>query len=603
MPSSSLSRTRAPQSLEQLVDVETPEQVVFSYTIAGVGSRAAAAIVDYLVCAGAFAALLLLGYLATRPFAGVVTRDVTAPWVVALLALGQFAILWGYYVLFEGLRDGQTPGKRRLGLRVVQDGGYSVTFAASAVRNIVRVVDMQPAVLYGVGIVSAALSSQGKRIGDLAAGTIVVREQLLHAPPAAEQTPAGAEPSPVPVLADEEFALLERFMERRQSLEAARRAELAEQLAHRFGARVPELAAGGTAAMLPALFARERRARARGAATRSDTGARREQHAIVVQGAARWSTFAALLGAAQRRGLAAMSEEEVSAFVARYREVTTDLARLRTAARGRELDAVFYLSRLVAGGHNLLYRRRQAGGAALWRFMTAAVPRELRRSWRPIALAAVLLFGPAVVSFETVRRYPEVAPQLLPASLIDRAETGGERARRGAGGYLPEEIARLRGPVLASAIMANNVQVTYVAFALGVTAGVGTTFALVFNGVAALGAPLGLYASKGLADQILGFVAPHGVLELAAICIAGGAGLLLAAAILLPGARTRREALVTQGGRAVHLVAASTFLLVIAALLEGNVSPLPWPNEWKYAVAGATAVFLVGYVGMGRRHT
>jgi uncharacterized membrane protein SpoIIM required for sporulation len=192
-----------------------------------------------------------------------------------------------------------------------------------------------------------------------------------------------------------------------------------------------------------------------------------------------------------------------------------------------------------------------------------------------------------------------VAPQLLPAELIDRAETGVERARRG-GGYLPEEVQRLRGPVLASAIMANNVRVTYVAFALGMTAGIGTVFALVFNGVAALGGPLGLYASKGIAHQILGFVAPHGVLELAAICIGGAAGLLLAAAIVLPGATTRREALVAGSRRAIRLVAASTLLLVIAGLLEGNVSPLPWPNPWKYAVAALTAAFLAFYVTRGR---
>jgi uncharacterized membrane protein SpoIIM required for sporulation len=154
--------------------------------------------------------------------------------------------------------------------------------------------------------------------------------------------------------------------------------------------------------------------------------------------------------------------------------------------------------------------------------------------------------------------------------------------------------------VLASAITANNVQVTYVAFALGITAGVGTVFMLVSNGVGALGAPLGLYASKGIADQILGFVAPHGVLELAAICIAGGGGLLLAAAILLPGARTRGEALVEEGRRAIHLIAASTLLLLVAGLLEGNVSPLPWPNEWKYAVSAATAVALAAYLAGGR---
>ena len=156
------------------------------------------------------------------------------------------------------------------------------------------------------------------------------------------------------------------------------------------------------------------------------------------------------------------------------------------------------------------------------------------------------------------------------------------------------------GPFMASAIMTNNVRVTYVAFAAGITAGVGTVLALVFNGVQ-IGGGLGIFAANDVAHLILGFVAAHGVLELVAICIAGGGGLLLASALLLPGALPRREALVVRGRRAVRLIAASTFLLVIAGLLEGYVSPLAsWPNEWKYAISAATALFLAFYVSLGR---
>jgi len=601
-----------PRALDQRVEIETPEQVIVSYEIAGVGSRAAAALIDYAICAASLLALFVLGSLATRPFRGAVARDLTAPWIIALLIAAQFALVWGYYVLFEGLRDGQTPGKRRMGLRVVQDGGYSVTFGVSAVRNIVRALDMQPAVFYVVGMVSAALSSKGRRLGDIVAGTIVVRERVAQRPRGAPAGPgssgpsAGGGASPPParaiLLTEEEFALLDRYVARQSTLDADRRSRLTAQLAARFRARATDVAdvARADGAFLLELFERERQARARGAASASDTGAPREQYAIVAEGAERWAAFATLLADAQRRGLRSMTEEEVSAFVARYRELAADLARLRTATRGRDSDALFYLSRLVAGGHNLLYRRRAPGLRPAVRFMASAVPAEVRRSWRPIALAAALLFVPAAMSFEAVRRHPDLAPQLVPAELIDRAETGVVRAQRGERGFLPEEMARFRGPVLASAITTNNVQVTYVAFALGITAGVGTALALIFNGVAALGAPLGLYVSKGIADQILGFVAPHGVLELAAICIAGGGGLLLASAILLPGARTRGEALVDEGRRAIRLIAASTFLLVIAGLLEGNVSPLPWPNEWKYLVSAGTAVFLAMYLSLGR---
>jgi uncharacterized membrane protein SpoIIM required for sporulation len=598
------ARPAHPPSLEQQVDVETPEQVVFSYTIAGIGSRAAAALIDFAIVVGAMIALVVLVSLARRAFG--VGATVGAQYLVALLIFAQFALLWGYYVLWEGLADGQTPGKKRLGLRVVQDGGYSISFAASAVRNIVRAIDMQPGFVYGVGIVSAAVSKSGKRLGDIAAGTFVVREQVVttgvvaFGDAAAAPVPAGGVAA-LPIttlLTDDEYALLERYVARRSAIDPARRAQLAEQLAARFRERAPDIG-GSDGAMLLALFERERQARSRGVAARSDTGARREQHAIVAQGSPRWTAFAKLLADAQRRGLRRMTEEEVSEFVSRYRELSTDLARLRTASRGRDNDALFALSRLVAAGHNLFYRQRPLGLATAWRYMAITVPRELRRSAGYVAAAALLLFGPAAIAYTAVVRDPSIAPDFLPAGLIDRAETGLARERRGEA-YLPQQEARLSGPFLASAIMTNNVQVTYVAFAAGMTAGVGTVLALVVNGVQ-IGGALGLFAAHGVAHLILGFVAAHGVLELTAICIAGGGGLLLASAILVPGALTRREALVVRGRRAIRLIAASTFLLVIAGLLEGYVSPRPdWPDEWKYFISILTALFLLFYVTRGR---
>jgi uncharacterized membrane protein SpoIIM required for sporulation len=153
---------------------------------------------------------------------------------------------------------------------------------------------------------------------------------------------------------------------------------------------------------------------------------------------------------------------------------------------------------------------------------------------------------------------------------------------------------------MASNIVANNVQVTFAAFAGGITAGLLSVLLLVFNGVS-FGSVIGLYLSKGIGSLLLAFVAPHGVLELFAICVAGGGGFLIAAGLLLPGNRTRRDAVVQNARRSVRLIAASTFLLVIAGTIEGFVSPIEWwPIEGKLAVAGLTAVFLVFYLRGGR---
>lgn len=592
----------APVVLEQRLEVETPEHVAFTYTLAGVGSRAAAAIVDFLCTVAILLGLWLLVGLALRLFSSLSITDNRPQWLFSAFIIAQFVLQWGWYVLWEGLADGQTPGKRWLGLRVVQEGGYPVGFATSAVRNLVRAIDMQPGIFYGVAIVSTIASRLGKRLGDIAAGTIVVHEKVVPLIAAGAPIPAagaaGARPPALAtLLTDEEFLVLERFVARRSELDAERRGRLVEQLATRFRPRLPEFT-GSDAALLLALHERERTARASGVAARSDTGAAREQHALVARGADRWTRFAAALEDARARGLRRLSEKEVSEFVAEYREVTADLARLRTASRGRDIDAVFYVSRLVAGAHNLFYRQRSLPFDAMVRWLAFGIPRELRRSWRPVVLAALMLFLPMAGTWVAVVRQPELAPRLLPPGMLDRAQSARARERRGEA-YLPQEEAKIQGPLLSSLITTNNIQVTFVAFAGGITAGVLTTVLLLSNGVS-LGAGLGVFQSEGAVRSILNFVAAHGVLELTAICIAGGAGLLLGAAILMPGARTRRDALVANGRRAMTLVGCSTILLLFAGLIEGNISPRPWPNETKYFIALVTGLSMLLWFTRGR---
>jgi hypothetical protein len=229
--------------------------------------------------------------------------------------------------------------------------------------------------------------------------------------------------APAAALSEDEYSLLERYMARRQALDPARRSAITASLAERFRPRAPDLA-GADAAVLVQLFAREQAARARGQAVRTETGAAREQHAIVARGSPRWQEFAAMLASAQTRGLAAMSESEVEEFVARYRELSGDLARLQTAVGGRDATSLFYLNRLVAGGHNLLYRDRRVNWRSAWDYMTITVPREIRRSGPVIALAAALLFAPAVIAYVSVVRHPEIIPQIVPAGMIDRANQG-----------------------------------------------------------------------------------------------------------------------------------------------------------------------------------
>ena len=580
---------------EQTVDVETPELVVLTYSLAGVGTRVLAGLTDLAICVGAFALLIIA--VVSMGGRGALAFDAGASWGIAVLILAQFALLWGYYVLFEGLMDGQTPGKRLHRLRVVRDGGYSVTFGVSAVRNLVRMVDMQPGFLYLVGLTSLLFTRRGRRLGDLVAGTIVVREDVQPvAAPARARRVAVESTALQTALSEDEYIVLARFVQRWGSLEPLRRAALSARLAERFAGALPDDGRPPGPRLLE-LHEREQRARTRGVASRGETGAGRERQALIAAGSARWTAFAVTLTRAQKGGLQSLGEDGVRAFVADYRSLSADLARLRTASAGRTLDEMFFLGRMVAGAHNLLYRDRGMGLRGAIRFLFADVPREIRRSAAPIALAALLLFGPAAIAAVGVARSPALGAKLLPPSMLQRAEEGVRRARSGEG-YIDDP--QLLRPVMASGIVTNNVQVTFAVFAGGVTAGLLSVLMLVMNGIS-IGSVVGLYTSKGIGTLLLAFVAPHGVLELFAICVAGGGGFLIAAALLLPGARTRGRALVENSRRAIRLIAASTFLLVIAGTLEGFISPIEWwPLEGKLAVSGLSLVFLIMYLRGGR---
>ncbi|MEP7065154.1 MAG: stage II sporulation protein M [Gemmatimonadota bacterium] len=588
------------RSLERRVEIETPEQTVLSYTLAGVGSRAAAAILDLLIIG---TVELAIGILLTESSSVLSGRSsgvqkMSSAWFVAFGSLIAFALMWGYYVFFEAIWDGQTPGKRWLSIRVVQDGGYSVSFGASAVRNLVRIVDLQPGLAYGVGLISMTISKSGKRLGDIMAGTIVVHEQRALITAAVRGAPAASTtPAITSQLTEEEFALLGRFVARRAQLTPVLEASFGSQLEARFGKHLPE-DVRGTSAQLVRLFEIESDARARGLPAPGAKGAARERHAIVAINAERWQEFSTALTAAQRKGLRAMSPEEVSRLVALYREVSTDLARLRTASDSEDQDAIFYVSRLLGAGHNFLYRQRALSARDVWKFVSVSVPREVRHSGRYILAGASFLFAPMLITYVAVVRHPELERKLNPAQMVDRVLEDAHGDSLGRHEYVA--IKDFERPVMASSIIANNVQVTYAVFAFGVTAGTMTLLMLILNGMG-IGAALGLYTNHGVFHLIRNFVVAHGVLELSAICIAAGGGFLLAIALLLPGAHTRREAFVINGRRAIRLITASTLMLLAAGTIEGLISPrTDVPFAVKASVAAATAVLLAFWFSRGR---
>lgn len=232
---------------EDRITIATPEGLDVELTLAGVGSRFFSAIVDVVIEGIVIAAALVAFFN--------LTSDAVAAAVSALIT---FSVIFGYHVLFETLASGRSPGKHVAGLRVVQVGGAPVRFKDSAIRNIVRLIDILPPITYMLGAVTILITKRNQRLGDLAAGTIVVRVA-----PRRTAAPAGRPPPELPdverwdvsaVTADELVAV-RRFLDRREGLSGTARRDLATDLATRLRPKVAGAGADGDEGFLEGLSA------------------------------------------------------------------------------------------------------------------------------------------------------------------------------------------------------------------------------------------------------------------------------------------------------------------------------------------------------------
>jgi uncharacterized RDD family membrane protein YckC len=230
---------------DEFLNIDTPENVIFGYEVVGIGSRFLAALVDTtIIIVLQVVVNLTLALLLNNAF------DLLSgsAWISAVFGLISFALLWGYYIFFELLWNGQSPGKRLAGLRVLRTDGTPITAAESIVRNLVRLIDFLPA-FYGLGIIIMFANAQSRRLGDLAAGTLVVRDQ---ADLTLEEVTAGAQPQhaldipdyivtqvagwPIERLSEADINLVEDYLQRRADL--ANAPQLAEKILQRLMARM-----------------------------------------------------------------------------------------------------------------------------------------------------------------------------------------------------------------------------------------------------------------------------------------------------------------------------------------------------------------------------
>jgi uncharacterized RDD family membrane protein YckC len=221
---------RTPVTAEDRLAIATPEGVEVELTLANIGSRFIAGAMDFTIQLVVIVALALI--LSPAGDAG-----------VAIFSTAAFAMIFFYDVLFEVLGRGKTPGKRATGIRVVRSGGRPVTFVRSAIRNILRIVDILPA-LYAIGMISIFVTPRNQRLGDLAGSTLVVRDRQggrhdAVAPDPVRPLELGeAATWDVSAVSAGDVATVRAFLERRYELQPKARRDIAEELARRLRPRV-----------------------------------------------------------------------------------------------------------------------------------------------------------------------------------------------------------------------------------------------------------------------------------------------------------------------------------------------------------------------------
>jgi len=539
------------------LDVATPERVAVELPVAGIGYRMMA----YLIDAGLLFAVFLVLYFFVSFFvaAGIlnVVRELGQAAKITL-AVGFFFAIWGYWTVLEVVWNGQTVGKRLLRIRVVRADGSPITAFESAVRNLLRFVDFLPS-CYPVGLITMLVDRRHRRLGDLVAGTILIREETFDL---SKYEKTGG--SSARVLSAADVELVSGFLQRFDALEAGARTRLGAQLAARVGAATPPADDAALKALLEGAL---------GGASASE----QPLPAFVKRRRPEWAQLEALLGR-QRAGQLALAE--IASLDRLYRRASADLAHAQAFFPATDVHR--HLNQLCADAYRAIYRRRGDRLHAALDFYRRGFPRAVRDNLPFVGVAAALLALGVVLGVTTVLIEPGGADLLVSdtlAHVIRRRELWTDTALEG---HTPFEMAAM--------IFTNNVRVMIAAFALGVTGGVGTVVVMLANGVTN-GAVVAMCSQYGLAGGLLEFMAAHGPVELSVICIAGGAGLIIGHAMIVPQERPRGEVLRERASVAVQLVLGCAPFLVGIGFVEGFVSPgalFPW---WAKLVLGLSLGF------------
>ncbi|QKG84431.1 stage II sporulation protein M [Kroppenstedtia pulmonis] len=266
-----------------------------------------------------------------------------------------------------------------------------------------------------------------------------------------------------------------------------------------------------------------------------------------------------------------------------YRQVTAHLAYAQTYFPTHPVTQ--YLNNLTTKAHQAIYGYNPKSDIRKWvRFFTHRFPELFYDRSLFFLTAAFLFIAGALFAYGYTMVTPENATAFVPPEVVDQID--------------PDQVGvnQWDHTVVSSQIMINNIQVAFLCFAFGALFGIGTVWVLFSNGLL-IGALAALFQQAGGAYIFWAFIWPHGVIELTAIFISGAAGLSLAYSFFVPGELPRLESFKREGRVTVQIILGVIPLFIVAGLIEGFLTPAPWPHWTKYLIALSTLVFLTYYLG------
>ena len=301
-----------------------------------------------------------------------------------------------------------------------------------------------------------------------------------------------------------------------------------------------------------------------------------------------WNRLEQLVAASGRKSVTSLTSAELQELALLYRQSASDLSSVREDPTSRQLAA--YLNQLLGRAHNLIYMGRRASRRGIWAFYKDAYPRIFRETFPDTFAAFVLFLVAGMWGVLMGLADPGFSHYFLGPHMMQSIENHK---------MWTDSIVTVK-PMASSGILTNNLSVGFAAFAFGITAGLGTVWMMLLNGLM-MGVVGVACWHEGMSLSLWSFVAAHGVLELPAIFIAGGAGLGIARGLLFPGLLARKESLVRAGSRSVRLVLGTIPMLLIAGFVEGFVSPTNLPPYVKFLLAAGLGTLLVLYLASGKK--